>query len=85
MNMFAQHPEAPLERKMQSISVRSPFSSAGMSTLYPMKMLYSWCINSLAEEDAVVNQAQIFQSLGIIGDTGAAVWVNIVNIHFFRH
>lgn len=49
-----------------------------------MKMLYSWCINSLADEDAVVNQAQIFQSLGIIGDTGAAVWVNIVNIHFFR-
>lgn len=73
MNMFAQHPEAPLERKMQSISVRSPFSSARMSTLYPVKMLYSWCINSLADEDAVVNQAQIFQSLGIIGDTGAAV------------
>ena len=60
MNMFAQHPEALLERKMQSISVRSPFLSAGMSTLYPMKMLYSWCINSLADEDAVVNQAHIF-------------------------
>lgn len=73
MNVFAQHPKAPLERKMQSISVRSSFSSAGMSILYPTKMLYGWCINSLSDEDAVVNQAQILQSLGIIGDTGAAV------------
>lgn len=69
MNMFTQHPRLPGKEDAEHLC-KVPFSSAGMSTLYPMKMLYSWCINSFADEDAVVNQAQIFQSLGIIGDTG---------------
>lgn len=42
-------------------------------------ILISWYVNfSITEEDARVNQEQICQSLGIIGDTGAFVWVDIV-------
>ena len=44
-------------------------------------ILISWCVNlSLTEEGARVNQEQISQSLGIIGDTGVVVWVDIVYI-----